>query len=84
MPYRKISADVKLAAIRLHYNQLLSLRNILDAVGFSHRTFYRIKCYYDDTGNVTKPRNPNARPQGRPRLLHVTDLEYLICLIRLA
>jgi hypothetical protein len=36
---RKISPNVKLAAIRLHEQGILRLHEILDCVGFSRRTF---------------------------------------------
>ena len=42
MPYRKISCDLKFCSIRLYEHELLSLEDILDCVGFSERTFYRI------------------------------------------
>ncbi|KAG2037897.1 hypothetical protein BDR03DRAFT_896139, partial [Suillus americanus] len=55
MGNRKISADLKLAAIRLHEQGILRLDEILDCVGFSRMTFYRIKKLYNMTGNVVKP-----------------------------
>ena len=42
MGFHHISRDVKLAAIRLYQLDLLSLEDILQSVGFSERTFYRI------------------------------------------
>ena len=46
---RKISADLKLAAICLHEQGILQLREIWDCVGFSCRTFYCIKKLHDET-----------------------------------
>jgi hypothetical protein len=42
MPYRRISRNVKLAAIRLHEHALLPLEDVLDCLRISRRTFYRI------------------------------------------
>ncbi|OAX36272.1 hypothetical protein K503DRAFT_867697 [Rhizopogon vinicolor AM-OR11-026] len=42
MPFRKISRDVKLAAVNLCEHEHLSLEQIPDCVGFSERTFWRI------------------------------------------
>ena len=42
MPYHKISRDLKFCSIRLYERELLNLEDILDCVGFSERTFYRI------------------------------------------
>ncbi|KAG1794192.1 Homeodomain-like protein, partial [Suillus plorans] len=76
---RKISADLKLAAIRLHEQGILRLRDILDCVGFSRRTFYRIKKLHDETGNVVKP--TRSEYLGRPRTLNFEDLQYLLELV---
>ncbi|KAG1744563.1 uncharacterized protein EDB91DRAFT_1123055 [Suillus paluster] len=52
MGFRKISRDVKLAAIRLHERNLLSLRDILDCCGFSRCTWFRILKLWHETGDV--------------------------------
>ena len=74
MPYRKISRDVKLAAIRLHEHGVLSLHDILDCLRISERTFYRVLHLWRTTGDVVRH---TFGPQGRPRLLKYDDIEYL-------
>jgi transposase len=76
---RRISHDVKLAAINLYYTRMLTLQQILDACRFSCRTFFRILKLWRETGDIVK-----ARPltRGGPRLLHLEDIEYLLRLIR--
>ena len=49
---RKISIDVKLAAIRLYEQGILELHQILNCIGFARHTFFRIKWFYDETGDV--------------------------------
>lgn len=78
MPYRKISRDVKLAAIRLHERALLPLEDILDCLRISRRTFYRILLLWRTTGDVVRH---NYGVRGRPRHLHFDDIEYLKQLI---
>ncbi|KAG2055271.1 hypothetical protein BDR06DRAFT_989193, partial [Suillus hirtellus] len=77
MGFRKISRDVKLAAIRLHERDLLNLRNILDSCGFSERTWFRISRLWRETGDVV-----NHRPTIRGRL-RALDREDINCLLRL-
>ncbi|KAG2029105.1 hypothetical protein BDR03DRAFT_1051553 [Suillus americanus] len=77
MGNRKISADLKFAAIRLHEQGILRLSEILNCVGFSRMTFYRIKKLYNDTGNIVKPRSQYT---GRPHI-NLKDLHYLLELI---
>ena len=79
MPFRKISRDLKFCAIRLYEREVLSLEEILDCVGFSERTFYRILSLYRATGDVVK-QNPSTA--GRSRLLHFDDIDYLLRLLR--
>ena len=55
MGNRKISHDVKIAAIWLYEWQLLHLDDILDCCGFSERTFYRILKLWQETGDVINP-----------------------------
>jgi transposase len=79
MGFRKISADCKLAAIRLHDNGVLSLETILECCGFSERTWYRILKLWRETGNVIRP---GAIRRGRLRVLETDDIQYLLRLIR--
>ena len=79
MGFRHISRDVKLAAIRLHELDLLSLEDILQCVGFSERTFYQILALWRETGDVVKPKKTRL---GRPRSLDYDDLQYLLILVR--
>lgn len=79
MPYRKISRDVKLAAVRLYERELLPLEDILDCVGFGERTFYRVLALWRETGDVVKH---NFGAPGRPRALHFDDVHYLLRLIQ--
>ena len=82
MPYCKISRDLKFCSIRLYERELLSLENILDCVGFSERTFYRILRLYNDTGDVVQHRLGLGASLGRPRLLYFDDVDYLLQLVR--
>ncbi|TFK60474.1 hypothetical protein BDN72DRAFT_939947 [Pluteus cervinus] len=79
MPYRKISRDLKFAALRLYRRDILPLHDILDCLKFSRRTFYRILKLYINTGDVVKCKTSS---QGRPRLLHRDDITYLKAVIR--
>jgi transposase len=76
--YHKISRDVKIAAIRLHERELLSLDHILDCCGFSDRTFYRVLKLWRETGDVVGPKKSLA---GRLRALNHNDVQYLTTLI---
>ena len=78
MGFRKISRDIKVAAVRLYEHQLLSLDDILDCCGFSERTFYRILKLWRETGDVI---NARQSLQGRLRLLDHDDIQYLLQLI---
>ena len=78
MPYRKISSDVKLAAIRLYKRELLPLDDILDCLGFHERTFYHILALWHETGDIVKH---NFRAPGQPWILHFDDIDYLLRLI---
>ncbi|KAF8833274.1 hypothetical protein BDN67DRAFT_939210, partial [Paxillus ammoniavirescens] len=79
MANRKISPDVKHAALRLHRRGLMRLSDILDCVDFSRRTFYRIRKLFHETGDVVKPRSALC---GRLRMFNLDDLHYLIELVR--
>ncbi|KIK80407.1 hypothetical protein PAXRUDRAFT_56333, partial [Paxillus rubicundulus Ve08.2h10] len=52
MVYRKISHNVKLAAIRLHECNLLELPDILNVCNFLQCTFYHILKLWCETGDV--------------------------------
>jgi transposase len=77
--YRKISRDVKIAAIRLYERELLALYDILDCCGFSERTWFRILKLWRETGDVVPP---NHSLRGRLRTLDHNDVQYLCQLIR--
>jgi transposase len=79
MGYHRISRDVKIAAINLYEQGLLSLDDILNCCGFSERTFYRILKLWKDTGDVI---HPLRSLQGRLRTLDHDDVQYLLCLIQ--
>ncbi|KAJ8456687.1 hypothetical protein ONZ45_g18619 [Pleurotus djamor] len=79
MGNRRISRDVKLAAIRLHERNLLPLNNILECCGFSERTFFRILKLWRETGDVVPVRHSL---RGRIRLLEHDDVNYLLRLVR--
>ncbi|KAG2071438.1 hypothetical protein BDR04DRAFT_1135016 [Suillus decipiens] len=79
MMFRKISDDVKRAAIRLSEHNLLSLQDILDCCGFSERTWYRIMKLWRDTGDVI---NQSRTARGRVRHLDREDIDYLLQLVR--
>ena len=79
MPYRKISKDIKIAAMRLYEDDVLSKPAILDYLRISSRTFDRVLALWNATGEVVKETNG---VHGRPRILHFSDVEYLKRLIR--
>ena len=79
MPYRKISKDIKIAAMRLYEDDILSKLAILDYLSISSRTFDRILALWNATGEVVRETNG---VRGRPRILHFSDVEYLKRLIR--
>ncbi len=75
---RRISWDVKLAAIRLYECNLLSLSDILECCGFFKRTWYRILNLWQQTGDVI---NPNHSIHECIRTLDSKDIEYLVRLV---
>jgi transposase len=79
MPYRRISRDLKIAAINLYERELIPLDDILNCIGFSRRTFFRILALWRSTGDVVKH---TYGLRGRPRLLVFDDLQYLLRLVR--
>ena len=64
MVNRRISDDLKMAALRLRARGRDSTSEILKIVGFSQKTFYRIQSKYRQTGTVAKA---EAIGRGRPR-----------------
>jgi transposase len=76
--YRKLSRDVKLAAIRLWEGDLLALPDILNCCDFSRATFYRIVNLWQETGDVVSNKN-NSHP--RSRCLDTTDIQFLLQLV---
>jgi transposase len=79
MPYRRISQDLKLAAMNLYERELIPLEDLLDCVGFSKRTFYRVFKLWRETGDVVKHTHGLC---GRPRLLVFDDVQFLLRLVR--
>jgi len=78
MPFRKISHDVKIAAVNLYERELLSLEDILDCCQLSRATFFRVLHLWRTTGDVVKPYNN----PGRPRALVAEDVQYLLRLVQ--
>jgi transposase len=78
MPFRKISRDLKLAAMRMHEHGILSVAQITDCLQISRRTFYRVLELWHTTGDVVWHTNG---VRGRPRILHCDDINYLNCII---
>ena len=76
--YRKISCNVKIAAMHLYERDLLSLSDILDCVGFSQSTFWRTLKLWREIGDVVKH---NYSLPGWPRTLHFDDVNYPIHLV---
>jgi transposase len=77
--YRPISRDLKICAINLYEKELLPLEDILDCVGFSESTFYRVLALWRTTGDVVRH---TYGLRGRPRLLVFDDVEYILRLVR--
>lgn len=79
MVYRKISNDLKEAALRLKARGRDTVYDIVAITGFSIRTFYRVRQQKLRTGSVAKQ---DAIGRGRPRTLLRHDCEYLLRLAR--
>ncbi|PPR03276.1 hypothetical protein CVT24_012814 [Panaeolus cyanescens] len=79
MPYRKISRDIKIAAMRLYNDNIIPKHDILNYLSLSSRTFDRVHALWVATGDVVRYTNG---VRGRPRLLHFSDVEYLKQLVR--
>ncbi|KAG2354126.1 hypothetical protein BDR07DRAFT_1226717, partial [Suillus spraguei] len=76
----RISHDIKLAAIRLHERELLSLPDILDCCGFSEGTWFRILKLWRET-DVVNP-HPHRVLRGCVRALDREDIDCLLCFVR--
>jgi transposase len=76
---RNISADCKLAAIRLHERGLPPLETILDCCRFSRRTWFRVIKLWRETGHVIHLAEIR---RGRPRILDTKDIQYLLQLVK--
>jgi transposase len=79
MPFRKISRDVKLTAVKLHEQNVLSLEQILDCVGFSEHTFWYMIKLWHETGDVVQ--HSYGTP-GHPQTLNFDDVNYLLQLVK--
>ncbi|EIW85531.1 hypothetical protein CONPUDRAFT_48066 [Coniophora puteana RWD-64-598 SS2] len=79
MGNRRISPDVKVAAIRLQQERLLDLEDILRCLDLSRSTFFRALKLWRDTGDVVGLRSIH---RGRPRNLNREDHEYLLDIIK--
>jgi len=79
MGFRKISRDLKLAAMRMHDQGILPVGTIIDCLQISRRTFYRVLELWITTGDVVR-RTHGVR--GRHRILHFDDIDYLRRIIR--
>ncbi|KAJ7681168.1 hypothetical protein B0H17DRAFT_871774, partial [Mycena rosella] len=53
---------------------------ILNIVGFSESTFWRVRKLWRETGDVMKPKSGTS---GRRRLLDQDDIDYILSLVRL-
>ena len=79
MPFRKISRDLKLAAVRLYQGNHLPLDDILDCLKISESTFYRVLSLWNTTGDVVQHTFAIC---GCPRILHFDDVDYLKRLVK--
>ena len=76
----KISHNVKIAALNLHENGVLTLPDILASVGFSESTFYCVLWLWKETGDIVS--HWHANKARRPHLLHFDDIQYLLHLVQ--
>jgi transposase len=79
MPFHKISRDLKLAAMRIHNQGILSVPEIIDCLQIGRSTFYHVLDLWRTTGDVVRRTNG---VRGGPRLLHFDDIDYLRQIIR--
>jgi transposase len=63
--------------VRLYETGLLDLQTILDCVGFSKRTFYRILKLWRETGCVAR----TTIRHGHTRNFDTDDVDYLLRLV---
>jgi len=75
MGNRRISNDLKMAALRLRARGHDTITEILDIVRFSRRTFYRVQKRYHHFNTMAKAQ---AIGRGRPRKAIPGDIRYLI------
>jgi transposase len=75
---RKISRDVKIAAVKLYECHLLDVDDILDCCNFSRRTWFQILKLWRETGDVVSEAQSIS---GRLRTLDYDDIHYLQNLI---
>jgi len=75
MVYRKISDDLKEAALRLMARGRDTVYDIAAVTGFSVRTLYHARHRKLHTGSVAKA---EAIGRGRPRTLARRDCDYLL------
>ena len=66
---RKISRDVKIAAVKLYERHLLDVDDILDCCNFSRWTWFRILKLWHETGDVV-PETQSL--SGRPMTVTVS------------
>ncbi|KAJ7487437.1 hypothetical protein B0H11DRAFT_1721189 [Mycena galericulata] len=78
MVYRKISRDVKIAAINLRERGHLPLKEILASACHGTSTFFRVLHLWWTIGDVVS----NKKNLGCPRLLHTDDVDYLLWLVQ--
>jgi transposase len=75
--YRKISRNIKIAAIRLYERYLFDLDDILDICNISESTWSWILRLYRETGDVVGSYSSG----GGTRTLNADDVQYLVRLI---
>jgi transposase len=79
MPFHKISQDIEIAAINLYDINVFTVQEI-QLVGFSEHTFWQIHRLWTNIGDVVS--HKYGYRYGRTRILHIEDVQYLVCLIR--
>jgi len=79
MPYWKISKDIKIAAMHLYEDNILSKPAILDYLQISSQTFDQILALWNAMGDIVRETNGVC---SHPCILHFSDIEYLKHLIQ--
>ncbi|TFY52053.1 hypothetical protein EVG20_g10726 [Dentipellis fragilis] len=79
MGYRKLSRDIKIAAIRIWEHNLLDLDQILECLDFSERTWYHIVKLWRKTGDVIRP---SLSLCGHLRVLDHDNINYILQLVK--